>query len=113
MHKIHAKEFDISDFSTEHLITGPDSPLELMYDTISMLNTMRKFYLETKDKDYWWQLIQLLPSSYNQKRTVMLNYEVLCNMYKSRRNHKLDCWHTLCDWMETLPYSELITGDEC
>ena len=113
MHTIHKKEFDISDFSTEHLITGPDSPLELMYDTIAMLNTMRKFYLETKDKKYWWQLIQLLPSSYNQKRTVMLNYEVLCNMYKSRRNHKLDCWHTLCDWMETLPYSELITGDEC
>ena len=110
MHTIHKKEFDISDFSTEHLITGPDSPLELMYDTIAMLNTMRKFYLETKDKKYWWQLIQLLPSSYNQKRTVMCNYEVLCNMYKSRRNHKLDCWHTLCDWMETLPYSELITG---
>ena len=112
MHKIHAKEFDISDFSTEHLITGPDSPLELMYDAIAMLNTMRKFYLETKDKKYWWQMIQLLPSSYNQKRTVMLNYEVLCNMYKSRRNHKLDCWHTLCDWMETLPYSELITGEK-
>ena len=110
MHTIHKKEFDISDFSTEHLITGPDSPLELMYDTIAMLNTMRKFYLETKDKKYWWQMIQLLPSSYNQKRTVMCNYEVLCNMYKSRRNHKLDCWHTLCDWMETLPYSELITG---
>ena len=112
MHKIHAKEFDISDFSTEHLITGPDSPLELMYDTIAMLNTMRKFYLETKDKKYWWQMIQLLPSSYNQKRTVMCNYEVLCNMYKSRRNHKLDCWHTLCDWIETLPYSELIVGDK-
>ena len=111
MHKIHAKEFDISDFSTEHLITGPDSPLELMRDTIAMLNTMRKFYLETKDKKYWWQLIQLLPSSYNQKRTVMLNYEVLANMYKSRRNHKLDEWHILCDWMETLPYSELITGE--
>ena len=112
MHTIHKKEFDISDFSTEHLITGPDSPLELMYDTIAMLNTMRKFYLETKDKKYWWQMIQLLPSSYNQKRTVMCNYEVLCNMYKSRRNHKLDCWHTLCDWMETLPYSELITGEK-
>ena len=111
MHTIHKKEFDISDFSTEHLITGPDSPLELMHNTIAMLNTMRKIYLETKNKKYWWQLIQLLPSSYNQKRTVMLNYEVLCNMYKSRRNHKLDEWHTLCDWMETLPYSELITGE--
>ena len=111
MHTIHKKEFDISDFSTEHLITGPDSPLELMHDTIAMLNTMRKFYLETKDKKYWWQMIQLLPSSYNQKRTVMCNYEVLCNIYKSRRNHKLDCWHTLCDWIETLPYSELITGE--
>ena len=110
MHKIHAKEFDISDFSTEHLITGPDSPLELMHDTIAMLNTMRKFYLETKDKKYWWQMIQLLPSSYNQKRTVMLNYEVLANMYKSRQNHKLDEWHTFCDWIEELPYSELITG---
>lgn len=112
MHTIHKKEFDISDFSTEHLITGPDSPLELMHDTIVMLNTMRKFYLETKDKKYWWQMIQLLPSSYNQKRTVMCNYEVLCNIYKSRRNHKLDCWHTLCDWMETLPYSKLITGEK-
>ena len=112
MHTIHKKEFDISDFSTEHLITGPDSPLELMHDTIAMLNTMRKFYLETKDKKYWWQMIQLLPSSYNQKRTVMCNYEVLCNIYKSRRTHKLDCWHTLCDWMETLPMSELITGEE-
>ena len=112
MHKIHAKEFDISDFSTEHLITGPDSPLELVHDTIAMLNTMRKFYLETKDKKYWWQMIQLLPSSYNQKRTVMLNYEVLCNMFAARCNHKLDEWHTLCDWMETLPYSELITGEK-
>ena len=112
MHKIHAKEFDISDFSTEHLITGPDSPLELMHDTIAMLNTMRKFYLETKDKKYWWQMIQLLPSSYNQKRTVMLNYEVLANMYKSRRNHKLDEWHEFCDWIEELPYSELITGEK-
>lgn len=111
MHKIHAKEFDISDFSTEHLITGPDSPLELMHDTIAILNTMRKFYLETKDKKYWWQLIQLLPSSYNQKRTVMLNYEVLANMFAARCNHKLDEWKQLCGWMRTLPYSELITGE--
>lgn len=69
-------------------------------------------YIETKDKRYWWQLIHLLPTSYNQKRTVMLNYEVLANIYKSRRNHKLDEWHTFCDWIETLPYSELITEKE-
>lgn len=86
------------------------APIDVLDITIAMLNRARNLYLKTKDKQYWWQMIQLLPSSYNQKRTVMCNYEVLCNMYKSRRNHKLDCWHTLCDWMETLPYSELITG---
>lgn len=125
MHKIHVKEFDISDFSTEHLIEAekpiserssdgiePPNAVWLMYRTIQTLNQYRDLYLQTKDKKYWWQMIQLLPSSYNQKRTVMCNYEVLCNMYKSRRNHKLDCWHTLCDWMETLPYSELITGEK-
>ena len=88
------------------------APIDVLDITIMMLNKARDLYLHTKDKQYWWQMIQLLPSSYNQKRTVMLNYEVLANMYKSRRNHKLDCWHTLCDWMETLPYSELITGVE-
>lgn len=72
----------------------------------------RNKYLETKDKKYWWQIIQLLPSSYNQKRTVMLNYEVLANIHKGRRNHKLDEWHTFCNWIEELPYSELITGYE-
>ena len=108
MHKIHAKEFTLGDFSHEHLVMETYKCLEY---TIKMLNGYREIYLQTKDKKYWWQIIQLLPSSYNQKRTVMLNYEVLCNMYKSRRNHKLDCWRTLCDWMETLPYSELITGD--
>lgn len=77
-----------------------------------MLNNCRDRFLESKDKKYWWQLIQLLPSSYNQRRTIMLNYEVLANIYKSRRNHKLDEWHTFCDWIETLPYSELITGKD-
>ena len=119
MHKIHAKEFTLEDFSCEHLMDRLDGmyenynrgPIWGFQETIAMLNMCRELYLQTKDKKYWWQMIQLLPSSYNQKRTVMLNYEVLCNMYKSRRTHKLDCWHTLCDWMETLPYSELITGD--
>ena len=119
MHKIHAKEFTLDDFSHEHLLDygdieltwGEDVPLRSLVCIIRTLNVYREKYLETKDKKCWWQLIQLLPSSYNQKRTVMLNYEVLCNMYKSRRNHKLDEWHTLCDWMETLPYSELITGE--
>lgn len=74
------------------------------------LNDARKKFLATNDKTYWWQMIQLLPTSYNQKRTIMLNYEVLANIYRSRRNHKLDEWHTFCDWIESLPYSELITG---
>lgn len=125
MHKIHAKEFTLDDFSHEHVLRDNSvtvnyvendfrilNNLQWLILTIDLLNSMREAYLETKDKRYWWQLIQLLPSSYNQKRTVMLNYEVLANMYKSRRNHKLDEWHTLCDWVETLPYSELITGEE-
>lgn len=95
-------------------ITSPHKvwmmPLDILRCTIEMLNAYRESYLETKDKQDWWQMIQLLPSSYNQRRTVMLNYEVLANMYKSRRNHKLDEWHTFCDWIESLPYSELITG---
>ena len=86
--------------------------LQHMNLTINLLNYYRQKYLETKDKKYWWQMIQLLPSSYNQRRTVMLNYEVLANIYKSRRNHKLDEWHTFCDWIEGLPYSELITGPD-
>ena len=109
MHKIHAKEFTLEDFSTEHLIESSLSGFEA---TIKYLNTCRECYLGTNDKKYWWQMIQLLPSSYNQKRTVMLNYEVLANIYKSRRHHRLDEWHTLCDWIEELPYSELITGKE-
>ena len=116
MHKIADKKFTMEDFSCEHLFDfcpncDTDSETVLRY-TISWLNHCREKYLETKDKEYWWQLIQLLPSSYNQKRTVMLNYEVLANIYKSRRNHKLDEWHTFCDWIETLPYSELITGED-
>ena len=108
MHKIHAKEFTLEDFSCEKLY----DPLGDLRPIVDRLNVYRERYLETKDKNDWWQMIQLLPSSYNQKRTVMLNYEVLANIYKSRRNHKLDEWHTLCDWIEKLPYAELITGKE-
>lgn len=146
MHKIHAKEFTIDDFSCEHLLSSKGvsreeadrkeyplvdmsphndgsklmTPLGVLEITIVMLNVCRQRYLVAEElegetglsaKDIWWQLIQLLPSSYNQKRTIMLNYEVLANMYKSRKNHKLDEWHTLCDWIETLPYSKLITGN--
>ena len=116
MHKIADKKFTMADFSCEHLYDFcpdcyTDSATVLRY-TIGRLNYCRKKYLETKDKKYWWPLIQLLPSSYNQKRTVMLNYEVLANIYKSRQNHKLDEWHTFCDWIKMLPYSELITGYE-
>ena len=114
MHKIHAKEFDVNDFSHEHVeeLTGDDYNMsyDFLLRTIDILNYYRKKFLETNVKTYWWQMIQLLPSSYNQKRTVMLNYEVLANMYKSRRNHKLDEWHIFCDWIERLPYSELIIG---
>ena len=120
MHKIHAKEFTLDDFSCEHLIDHYEDtsmnlnysymyPKAVMQDVINILNHYRRWYLETKDKKYWWQLIQLLPSSYNQRRTVMLNYEVLANIYKSRRNHKLDEWHVFCEWIENLPYAELIT----
>ena len=108
MHKIHAKEFTLEDFSCEKLY----DPLGDLRPIIDRLNVYRERYLKTKDKNDWWQMIQLLPTSYNQKRTVMLNYEVLANIYKSRRNHKLDEWHTFCDWIEELPYSELITGNE-
>ena len=113
MHKIHAKRFEREDFSIEHLENCDEHHwMVCMDNVISALNVSREKYIETKDKKYWWQMIQLLPSSYNQKRTVMLNYEVLANIYKSRRNHKLDEWHTFCDWIETLPYSELITGED-
>ena len=107
MHKIHSKEFTLDDFSREHL----DLPsVGILAEMVATLNICRTAFLNTKDKKWWWQMIQLLPSSYNQKRTVMLNYEVLANIYKSRKNHKLDEWHDLCHWIENLPYSELITG---
>lgn len=112
MHKIAAKEFTLEDFSYEHLDVVSRSCLE---GVIHILNLNRDSFNKNAYDDPkipWWQMIQLLPSSYNQKRTVMLNYEVLANIYKSRRNHKLDEWHTLCDWIERLPYSELITGKE-
>lgn len=106
MHKIHAKKFDREDFSTDHLIPRMKDVLDV---TIANLNACRGNYLETQDKKWWWQMIQLLPTSYNQKRTVELNYAVLRNIYHSRKNHKLDEWHTFCHWIEGLPYSELIT----
>ena len=106
MHKIHAKEFTLDDFSYEHLMPFAKSHLK---QTIKLLNEYREEYLRSKNKRYWWQLIQLLPSSYNQKRTVQLNYEVLNTMYHARKNHKLDEWHTLCDEISKLPYSEFIT----
>lgn len=137
MHKITEKEFNHSDFSHEHIFKSPNvysgawdmetsnmffsvniqdgiyfSSEDILDFTIQALNYYRKKYIETKDKKYWWQLIQLLPSSYNQTRNSMLNYEVLANIYKSRQNHKLDEWRDFCDWIETLPYSDLITGKE-
>lgn len=152
MHKIHAKEFTLDDFSTEHLLApeyfskddeaaddcglyayemSPDEeatknilneyekvnffvwPENSLEVTVKMLNKCRELYLETKDKRFWWQMIQLLPSSYNQRATLMLNYEVLANMYHARKNHKLDEWREFCSWIETLPYAkELIVGEE-
>lgn len=109
MHKIHAKEFTLEDFSCEHL---RDSAKEILQITINSLNSAREMYLRnncTIKKECWWQMIQLLPSSYNQKRTVMLNYEVLAGIFISRKNHKLDEWRYFCKWIERLPYSEVIT----
>lgn len=113
MHKIQAKEFTLEDFSCEHLNddrSGAVSNLEWFEHLIHHLNKDRLRFIETKEKQFWWQMIQLLPSSYNQTRNVMMNYEVLANIYKSRKNHKLDEWREFCKWIETLPYSELITG---
>lgn len=116
MHKIQEKEFTLEDFSCEHLLDFEEkgklrfSPLGTLQNTIDELNDCRDLYLKTKDKAYWWQLIQLLPSSYNQTRNVMLNYEVLANIYGQRKHHKLDEWREFCKWIRTLPYSELITG---
>lgn len=125
MHKIAEKEFKWGDFSNEHLISGS---IEALNDTIDILNEFREWYLKydhmnedckklfnkeiTCKKDLWWQLIQLLPSSYNQTRNVMMNYEVLANIYRQRKNHKLDEWREFCKWIESLPYSEMITGKE-
>ena len=118
MHKIAAKEFTLDDFSHEHLFISRNVPNQFrttskdwLLKTIQILNDWRKLYLKTKDKRYWWQMIQLLPSSYNQKRTVMLNYEVLAGIYPMRKNHKLDEWVDFCKWIETLPYSEIIIGE--
>lgn len=108
MHKIHEKEFTLEDFSCEHLTPWNETVLA---NLIVELNANRDRYLQTKEKEDWWQMIQLLPSSYNQKRTVLFNYEVLANMYKSRKDHKLDEWRNFCSWIKTLPYSELITGE--
>lgn len=127
MHKIADKKFTLEDFSTEHLYSDE---LDFFKELVDRLNGVRELYLESKKKEDWWQMIQLLPSSYNQKRTVMMNYEVLANIYKSRKNHKLDEWAehdpmvigmdtdegswsfmSFCDWIKTLPYSELITGE--
>ena len=135
MHKIQDKEFTFEDFSTDKIIDTGEPGYENMYDDLVLtlhfdcekqyydphdifseilipaLNLYRKRYLETKDKKYWWQMIQLLPSSYNQTRNVMMNYEVLCNIYKSRKSHPLDEWRDFCKWIEMLPYSELICGE--
>lgn len=113
MHKIADKEFTYDDFSTEHIGGVPNcDPLYCSaFETIiEVLNEARHCYLDTRDKAYWWQMIQLLPSSYNQRATVQLNYEVLAGMYYWRKDHKLDEWHTFCKWVESLPYSEIITG---
>lgn len=121
MHKITEKEFSLEDFSCDHMTKGS---MDILRTTIDQLNDLRNWYLKydsmlekdldkdiTCKKDLWWQIIQLLPSSYNQKRSVMLNYEALANMYKSRKDHKLDEWRTFCKWCENLPLSELITGE--
>lgn len=123
MHKIAAKEFTAEDFSHEHLIDSLDgiwdiaagdecrsAPLDILYTVINALNVYREKYLETKDNKYWWQMIQLLPQSYNQRRTLTLNYEVLATIYRQRKDHKLAEWNTFCEWIETLPYAELIVG---
>lgn len=128
MHKIQAKEFTLDDFSYEHLFgdnaitihlpTGNRGDFRIINNkqwlifTCDLLNDMREAFLETKDKRYWWQMIQLLPTSYNQRRTIDLNYEVLAAQYRQRKDHKLDEWHQYCDWIKTLPYSEFITMEE-
>lgn len=118
MHTIADKEFELEDFSCEHLISDEPIPTrvysakDMMEATVANLNLFRRLYLDTKDKKYWWQMIQLLPSSYNQKRTLLVNYEVLANIYHQRKGHKLDEWQTFCEWIKGLPMSEIITGEE-
>ena len=119
MHKIDSKEFTLDDFSHEHLETWRSEDgiyhggmIDSLKRTIKELNYCREWFLTTKDKEWWYQMIQLLPSSYNQRSTVQLNYAVLRNIYHARKNHKLDEWHTFCEWVESLPYSEIITGGE-
>lgn len=118
MHKIADKEFELEDFSCEHLISDEPIPTrvysakDMMEATVANLNLFRRLYHDTKDKKYWWQLIQLLPSSYNQKRTLLVNYEVIANIYHQRKGHKLDEWRTFCEWIKGLPMSEIITGEE-
>lgn len=125
MHKIADKEFEFDDFSWEHLDTSREhsmyvpneyhfSSKDLLDLEIQVLNQCRKKYIESKkrNKDIWWQMIQLLPSSYNQKRTLLVNYEVLANIYHQRKGHKLDEWQTFCEWIKGLPMSEIITGEE-
>jgi hypothetical protein len=108
MHKIHEKKFTLEDFSHENLT---QDGLQAIWWLIDQLNYDREFFLETKDKEYWYEMIQLLPTSYNQRRTVLLNYEVLRNMYHARKAHKLDEWRVgFCNWVKSLPYAELITG---
>lgn len=108
MHKIHEKEFTLDDFSHEHLCSNSE---KILKKVIELLNIERKNFITSKDKFCWWQLIQMLPSSYNQRATVQLNYAVLRNMYHSRKNHKLDCWRTFCEWIETLPYAKELICD--
>lgn len=118
MHTIADNEFELEDFSCEHLISDEPIPTrvysakDMMEATVANLNLFRRLYLGTKDKKYWWQMIQLLPSSYNQKRTLLVNYEVLANLYHQRKEHKLDEWRTFCEWIKGLPMSEIITGKE-
>ena len=118
MHCIHKKKFTLEDFSVEHLeetSVGSGTlynPFKHFCNTIDCLNACQKEYLISRDKKYWYEMIQLLPSSYNQKRTVMLNYEVLSGIYPMRKNHKLDEWVEFCKWIKTLPYSEIIIGEE-
>ena len=112
MHKIQAKRFEREDFSCEHIHNCDEHHWMVCFDNvIASLNVAREKFLETKDKKYWWQMIQLLPSSYNQKRTCKISYQALKNMYLARRNHKLDEWHTFCEWAEGLPYFKDIVGD--